>query len=103
VLAVTVCFEISIFWLTSSFFSPTGCTATLVCWVTFGRVQVLDGICLAPSHVVSGLDMSMKLTTGPTTGVGSRPGLSAVVWWAAARLYMSSRLVASSEPSDAFQ
>ena len=45
----------------------------------------------------------MKLMTGATIGVGSRPGLSAVVWWAAARSYRSSRSRASSTPSAAFQ
>src|SRR4029077_3663077 len=96
-------FVIVIFCETSSFFSPVGCAATLVCCVTFGRVQLFDGICREPRHVVIGRAVSMKLTTGSTIGVGSRPGLSAVVWWDAARLYMSIRFIASDAPREPFQ
>ena len=102
-MAVTVCLAIVIFCETSSFFSPTGCRATFVCWVTFGRTQVLEGIWRGPSQLTIGREASMKLITGCTIGVGSRPGLSAVVWCAAARSYRSSRSRASSAPSAAFQ
>jgi hypothetical protein len=46
---------------------------------------VFDGTSLGPSHVVIGRFVSMKLMTGCTIGVGRSPGLSAVVWCAAAR------------------
>ena len=64
VFATTFVEEIVIFWLTSSFFSPVGCSATFVCCVTLGRFQFPDGMLRGPNHVVMGRDWSMKLMTG---------------------------------------
>ena len=70
-----------------------------------GDLGVLGDPCVRPTirdrdrsgraSSTSGRATSMKLTIGCTIDSGSRPGLSAVVWWAAARLKISSRWRAS--------
>ena len=82
--------------------SPPTARRPRVCCVTLGRDHVPDGqLPRAERADTSGRAASMKLTTWPTIGSGSRPRLSAVVWCAAARLKISSRSrrVAVAEPA----
>jgi hypothetical protein len=72
-----------IFWLDSSVFSSAAapaepCRATVVCWVTFGRYQVADGMFRGPRADTSGRAASMKLSTSPMIGSGMTPRLSDV-------------------------